>query len=166
MISQNHVMVDIETLDVTPSAVILSIGACMMDPYGEKFYIELARDTQWLRTASKSTQEWWDQQGNMPHGTMHIETALLQFSAWLASLGGEPIIWCKGTDFDISILTHAYRWLRLDVPWKYNNVRDCRTVFKLAGFKPEKANHNALTDAIVQTKDLMYCLNQLGLKLS
>jgi inhibitor of KinA sporulation pathway (predicted exonuclease) len=159
-------MIDIETLDVTPSAVILSIGAVPINDPSNSFYMELDRNTQWLRTASKSTQEWWDKQGNMPKGHVHIETALLQLTAWLKSLGAEPIIWCKGTDFDIAILTHAYRWLNLPTPWKYSNVRDCRTLYKLAGFSPDKANHNALDDARNQAKDLLTSLEALGLELA
>lgn len=164
--SHTHVMVDIETYDTKPSAVILSIGADVILGSGE-FYQELDISTQYERTASIATKEWWAKQGNPPiHGTVTLHDALTNFATFLAVLPSEPIIWCKGTDFDVAILTHAYQALYRSVPWKYNNVRDCRTVFKLAGINPPKASHNALEDAIMQSDYLCKALEKLGATLA
>jgi hypothetical protein len=159
-------MIDIETYDVTPSAVILSIGAERILG-SETFYVELDTTTQYERTTSIATREWWARQGNPPiHGTVFIEDALTSLAHWLKSISDEPIIWCKGTDFDTAILTHAYNSLCLPVPWKYNNVRDCRTVFKLLDTPKSKATHNALEDAQAQSDQLIQCIDALGLKLA
>lgn len=165
-----HIMIDIETYDIVPSAVILSIGATEIDPHdsmASSFYRELDINTQYLRTKSVDTMNWWAQQGNPPVlGTLNIIDALYDFRDWLASLRKTPIIWCKGTNFDISILTHAFDQFSVPIPWKYNNVRDCRTVFKIAGLVPKKAGHNALQDAIEQAEDLKAAMRILDKELA
>lgn len=165
-----HVMVDLETLDVQPSATILSIGACVIShlPQPERFYVEVDVDTQYMRTRSQSTMDWWAQQKTpMPIGTIPLHSALTSFEQWLQSLNATPIIWCKGTDFDISILNHAYRSLYIPVPWKYSNVRDLRTVFKLANHKPAyEVQHIAVQDALCQAEDLLAVLHKMGLVLA
>ena len=44
----NHIMLDLETLDTSPSAVVLSSGAVAFDPYtnalGDRFYVEMTED--------------------------------------------------------------------------------------------------------------------------
>ena len=155
-----YVMVDIETLDVVPSAVILSIGACVIqDIVDTTFYVELHTDTQYERTRSESTIDWWAKQkeGLMPQGTTPIVDALQSFSRWLSALRAEPIIWCKGTDFDTAILSHAYLQYHIPLPWKYNSIRDFRTVKKLFPHYQFPANpnaHNALADAKHQAEEL------------
>ena len=167
-----HFMVDLETLDTTPSSVILSIGTCVipgyMDPAdSDKFYVEVHVGSQYMRTQSISTIEWWKQQGNCPdHGTISLTDALRQFRDYLLRYTTEPIIWCKGTDFDTAILAHAYKQMGSDTPWRYNNVRDFRTVKKLFADSlvvtaPNLNPHNALADAIHQAREL----RQLGLAL-
>lgn len=156
--SLDHFMIDIETYDVTPSAVILSIGAERILG-SETFYVEVDPNTQYERTASIATKEWWAKQGNPPiHGITPLHDALIQLSGWLKNLSQEPVIWCKGTDFDTVILTHAYKSFSMETPWKYNHVRDCRTVFKLLGVTPSRATHNALEDAMMQSDELIRAL--------
>lgn len=154
-----HVMVDIETLDVIPSAQILSIGATTLDPdYPTTFYTELDVSTQFERTRSQGTIEWWSTQPiPMPQGMTFIQDALEGFSKFLSALRPEPIIWCKGTDFDTAILSHAYAQHKLTLPWKYNSVRDFRTVKKLFPHYNFPANpnaHHALADAKHQAEEL------------
>lgn len=158
-----HIMVDIETYDTKPTALILSIGACVITDPVQSYYRELDPTTQIWRTVSDSTREWWSKQPMpVPIGPYSIHAALTDFSGWLQDLKKEPVIWCKGTDFDVAILTNAYGQLHLPIPWKYNNIRDCRTVFKIAEWKPRKAAHNALQDAKDQADDLLGALNKLN----
>lgn len=159
-----HFMVDIETYDTKPTAVILSIGAVVITDPTQSYYRELDPTTQTYRTVSDSTKEWWSKQPMpIPIGPYSLYAALSDFSGWLQDIckGAEPVIWCKGTDFDVAILANAYEQMYLPVPWKYNNIRDCRTVFKIAQWGPKKAAHNALSDAIDQADDLLGALNKL-----
>jgi len=162
-----HVMVDIETWDTKPSAVILSLGACVVTNTDVTFYKEAAVDSQASRTASIATMDWWAEQEKngvyYPNkGTQSLKEVLQEFSRWLSTLRAEPIIWCKGTDFDTAILAHAYNQCSLQLPWKYNNVRDFRTLLKLHSQLERGTNlvpHHALQDAIYQSRELQRILN-------
>lgn len=160
-----HIMVDSETYDTKPTAVILSIGAVVIVDPIQSYYRELDPTTQTYRTVSDSAKEWWSNQPMpIPIGPYSLYDALTDFSGWLQDIckGAEPVIWCKGTDFDVAILTNAYEQMYLPVPWKYNNIRDCRTVFKIAEWEPEKANHSALDDATKQAYGLRQALYKLN----
>ena len=162
----DHFMIDIETYDTSPSAVILSIGAENILGVNT-FYCEVDPNTQHERTVSQDTKNWWAQQGNPPiHGFMQLVEVLAELSNWIKALSNEPVIWCKGTDFDVTILAHAYKSFGMEVPWKYNNVRDCRTIFKLCNAPKVAATHNALEDAQAQSDELVRCLNKLNVELA
>ena len=73
-VDKEDVMIDIETMGTSDSAVILSIGAIRFNPFTEEpiynpetgaalcpsFYAVIHRETQRGRTIDKSTEEWWD----------------------------------------------------------------------------------------------------------
>jgi len=154
-----NVMVDIETLDTERTAVILSIGACTMAPFTDTltFYEEIMIVGQEARTQSQSTIDWWKTGSNYPgQGIRTLPAVLTSFSRYLSSLRAEPIIWCKGTDFDVAILAHAYKQFGIEVPWKYNSVRDFRTMKKLfpVTSTPNPNAHHALGDALHQAAEL------------
>ena len=151
------IMVDIETLGLQPSSVILSIGAVVFDNFADKldFYVELVQK-QSGRTCDLETINWWNQQTiPIPNGTDSLYSALDKFRSWikLVHTEGDLEIWANGTDFDITILTHAFIQVDdLPVPWKYNAVRDYRTLYKLFPEVPRpkmdsSKKHNALEDA-------------------
>lgn len=157
-----NVMVDIETLDVKSTAVILSIGACTIEVFTEAitFYEEIDPSSQPTRTQSQATIDWWKTQSGYPGGGIRsLQAVLTSFSRYLSSLRAEPIIWCKGTDFDTAILSHAFAERGMEVPWKYNAVRDFRTVKKLLPVSagPNPNPHNALADALHQSAELRQC---------
>jgi hypothetical protein len=158
-----HWMIDIETLDTRPGAVILSIGVCevrLMPEHGRLFYEEVGVWSQMDRTESVDTKEWWKTQPNCPYqGTQPLYEILTRLTTFFKEHPHDPIIWCKGTDFDVMVLADAFREHNLALPWKYNHVRDFRTVRKIFGHMiqgvPENTQkHNALADAIHQAKEL------------
>jgi hypothetical protein len=162
-----HVMVDIECYDVVPTAVILSLGAVTMHRADQQtFYAEYATDTQYERTRSISTIEWWAQQSTpLPQGLTALKDGLIDFALWLRDLRAEPIIWCKGTDFDTAILAHAFNQYAMAAPWKYNHVRDMRTLKKChpqLNYVENQQPHHALQDAINQAVHLnqIFAYNQ------
>jgi hypothetical protein len=68
-------------------------------------------------------------------------------------------VWGNGATFDISILEDAYRQLDLEIPWKFWNVRDCRTVKDMyesarGGYEKKSGGtlHHALDDAKFQAQ--------------
>jgi len=160
------VMIDLETLDVLPTATILTIGAVKFDPMGddvsesamEKFYVKVDIDScdALGMTVSPSTLEWWSQQSKEaqedafdPNGRIPIDQALneLYKFCW-----GAKRVWSHGVGFDLIILEQYFRKIEKAVPWKFWEMRDTRTLFDI-GINPERATvtaHNALADAYDQ----------------
>ena len=174
-----HIMLDLETLDTTSSAVVISIGAVAFDPetnaLGDKFYVELTDDIAAQqargRTISGDTVRWWMQQDALakrvfsvppPDGVERVNTfkALSRFGLFVAANGARDVeLWGNGVDFDNIILGSLYDAFGLNKPWSYSRNRCYRTM-KNIGIGPRKPQvregvpHNALDDAITQAANL------------
>jgi exodeoxyribonuclease VIII len=169
-----RIMVDIETLGVTPDAHILSIGAVMRDKELRDsfapFYSPIEPISQRNRKIDYSTVAFWRGQTNFPEPTTSaiLYDVLNTFHGWCETVAmhcgvsREDIeFWCKGTDFDFVILSNAYAEAGWKVPWKYNMVRDLRTLAKVFPQINPPENHNehyALEDARVQMQHLVNIL--------
>lgn len=165
-----HICIDIETLDTAPTAVILSIGACVFHEHQgivDTFYVAPTVKDQLScgRTISDSTLEWW-LAGNatLEKGfEISFYAALKSFSEFVSNhLSDGSTVWSNGTDFDISILSTAFAHSLAPqcLPvWPYNSVRDCRTLFKIYGKSTDITNlvpHDALYDAIYEAEQIMH----------
>jgi DNA polymerase III epsilon subunit-like protein len=157
------IMIDLETLDVLPSATILTIGAVKFDPFGmdveepscEKFYVRVDVDScdRIGCTVSQSTLEWWANQSQAaqdeafdPRERIPIEEAVqkLYKFCW-----GAKRVWSHGAGFDVIILENIFRKVGKAIPWQFWEVRDTRTIFDL-GINPNRPpvlKHHALEDA-------------------
>lgn len=168
-----HTMVDIETLDVKPTSVILTIGAQGFDLFSDKFtdvtyYKRLTIDSQIDRTIDDSTVAWWGkqeadaQEEALGDGDdrVDIKVALEELSKILWK---SDTIWANGTTFDMVILEDAFKQNGMPIPWKYWNVSDARTIYKLTGAKPLCNNHNALADCVKQIDTLQKSIAKLGI---
>jgi hypothetical protein len=139
-----HLMIDIETLDNTPSAVVLSAGWAWFDR--EKIHASGAitfdatmQQRRLGRTVSIPTVRWWQQQ-TMP---MPPDNTLAQLShmvrALLASYPkpgyagvapaeiGDVLVWANSPSFDLVILRHWAEQTGTALPWAYRAERDFRT---------------------------------------
>lgn len=157
-----HLMVDLETMAVSPRAVVLSLGAVHFNPYGngygDKLYFKIDLDDQDKlgREIDPNTLDWWAKQDPAimeeafsPEGRISLADAMDQFHkfAW-----GCDCFWSHGAGFDIVILENIMRQLGRSLPWNYWQIRDTRTIFDL-GFDPDMpqgSKHDALQDAIRQ----------------
>ena len=169
-------MIDIETLATTPDSTILTIGAQGFDPFSDKFtdvtyYRRLSIESQANRAIDDSpdgTVEWWGKQAPdaqeeaMGDGDDRVPlgTALEELSkvAWKHNR-----VWANGTTFDMVILEDAFRSLGMPCPWKFWEVMDARTIYKMTGAKPLGNNHNALADCVNQIDTLQKSIAQLGI---
>ena len=160
----NHVMIDLETMGITPDSAVVSIGAVVFDPRfnhisSKTFYQELGWSDQ-QRLIDPQTRKWWST--NTPlakaalNGLEELTDALTELAKWLPK---DAKVWGNGATFDISILENAYRQHGIDIPWKFWNVRDCRTVKDMyessrGGFSKKTGGvlHHALDDAIFQAQ--------------
>ena len=171
-----HLMVDLETLSVSPDAVILTLGAVHFDPLGQgitnELYLKFDLDDQDLlkRAVDPNTLEWWGKQDPAimeeafnTEGRMKVTDAVDQFHkfAW-----GCDKFWSHGSVFDIMILENLYRQLNRTFPWNFWQIRDTRTLFDLGDAKMTKdAMHNALEDAKRQAIGVQNVYSQLNGKI-
>lgn len=158
----NHVMVDLETVDNVPTAGILSIGAVIFagPRKGDKFYtaVDLLSSLTAGLTLSDDTMAWWGRQSPEARAVFDdptrvpLRAALAMFAKFVPS---DATVWGNGASFDNAILSTAYRLCGLPLPWEFWNDRCYRTV---AAHLPRRVqqgtHHNALDDAISQADHL------------
>jgi len=159
-----HVMIDLETRALTPDAAIVSIGAVLFDPRYNKvsdksFYTELDWEVQNRHICSETTK-WWlglpmDIQNSL-YGLDGLSEQLVELGKWLPK---DAKVWGNGSIFDIAMLENAYCQCDVDIPWKFWNIRDMRTIKDMyesqRGSLERKYDpnlHNSLYDARLQAE--------------
>ncbi|CAI0727733.1 Uncharacterised protein [Serratia quinivorans] len=168
----HHLMLDIETLDIKPSAVILVVAAVFFDPQTGQLGAEFenavsSQKDQPGRTISLDTVAWWAKQSDEARklafgGTESLKRALTNLSRFIHMNSTDKVkVWGNGKEFDCAILEHAFQQLEMPCPWKFWDTQDVRTVITLAeilGFNPKKERafegtpHRALDDAKHQAR--------------
>ena len=170
------IMIDLETADITPSAVILTVGAQMFDPLGEgiiegenaQFYARVDTESQPNRTIDDGTLAWWGTQPQEaqdeafgPENRVPLKEVLERL---YKMIWASKHVWTNGA-FDMTILENAYKQSGMALPWKYHVVRDTRTVYSLWPDLPKpEAAHHALDDCWRQIALLQATLQHLGIK--
>ena len=166
--ANTDVMIDLETLDVLPSATILTIGAVKFDPFGdelsdpkmEKLYIKVDVDScdRIGATVSTATLDWWASQSAEAQSAAFDPTDRISIEEAMTKLykfcwGGQRV-WSHGVGFDLIILEWYFRRIEKAIPWSFWEMRDTRTLFDI-GINPNRASvtaHNALADAVDQAQ--------------
>lgn len=159
---ERHLMVDLETLAVSPKATVLTLGAVIFDPFASGFedrlYLKLDVDEQDAlgREVDPGTLEWWGKQDPKimeetfdPTDRISVKESMDIFYQFCK---GCTRFWSHGSSFDLVILTDMMQQVQKSTPWQYWQMRDTRTIFDL-GHDPELPQgnkHNALEDAIRQ----------------
>jgi len=165
----NHIMLDIETMGTSSNAAIMSIGACYFNPatgeIGDTFHeqVDISSNGQ----IDASTVIWWMDQDDEARSKFknngkagHINAVLADFADFVKP---NCQVWGNGVAFDNVIIRNAYEHPSCadDVPWKFWNDRDVRTMVELGkviGIDPKRdfpfdgVKHDALADAIHQAK--------------
>lgn len=170
-------MLDIETLDTLPEAVILTIGAVKFDPFsdfiGDGLYIKPDVDEQSAkgRTINEDTVNWWMTQAEdvreealSMDDRISVEEMYRQLNRFLV---GAENVWAQGPVFDMVILANIYRQYSWPTPWQYWQVRDSRTLFGVHGdprVKGKAGLHNALEDCVSQAQAVQSVYKRLGLE--
>jgi len=158
-------MIDLETLATVPGSHVLSIGVVDMNNHNNTFYHTVEGKNQ-NRITDYSTIKWWLKQSEEAIKSATSRTYVLDLPDMLTSLTEfietfkltHP--WAHGSCFDIMILEDAYRQHDMEIPWKFWNIRDTRTLFdichRITGrtLKPnrEGTHHSALDDAVFQAQ--------------
>lgn len=178
---KKHVMIDIETLSLRPTAMVLSIGACAFTEDGT-IHDTLEVRPRFVdgRHIDPQTVVWWMQQSDDArkvfdaverfgrqevHGL--LEKFLLSAGSTAEGFTGEnndtpitrfipPQIWALGPQFDLVVLEDYFGFATGAYPplWSYRQIYDMRTLrqfYNREAIKPE-VQHSALSDAIAQAK--------------
>ncbi|WOA54353.1 3'-5' exonuclease [Dickeya solani] len=166
------VMIDLETLGKNKNAPIASIGAVFFEPetgeLGEKFYcrVDFENDMKNGAIPDGGTIKWWLKQSPearaelVSDDAIPIWDAVNKFSDWLTDNADDlniVNIWASSPSFDCVILSAAFERAETDIPWKYWNECDVRTmkfIGRLLGVDLRlftgTVAHHALSDAVNQ----------------
>lgn len=170
-------MIDIETLGTVPGSTIISIGAvCFAEnmPEQEWYKIDIGpisrRNSYWF-TEDPSTIAWWERQ-SYPAKEVYDKSRTSELSiknalkAFKDNLPVDLRIWSNGADFDIPLLNYAFRIVSLDSPWSHKNSRCYRTIknqhLNISADASSGIKHNALEDALYQTRHLLKIVKMGG----
>lgn len=178
-----HAMIDLETYDTRPEAIVLSIGISLFDPndtaappvQGYYGVLDITSQIDAGRTTSQSTLDWWSQQSpearTVLTATKKPVVAVLKkvtSSIDWSQIGG---VWGNGASFDNAMLKSLWADFGMELPWAFWLDRDQRTIkalyearFGKISFPREGVHHNALDDAMHQARELQFMLHHLGAK--
>ena len=174
-----HIVLDIETLDILPTAAVIGIGARIVeiDSRGvaslcEEAILDLAgieadEDTEDFYTVGHSTMEFWHKQSPalkdkyLPYyptlSPLLAAKTLLEFCVEQRGCS----FWSHHDAFDFGILNHMFKVEGISTPWKYNQVFDAATLTQAHGI-PKSYNpnpHDAVADATNVANSLITFVN-------
>lgn len=154
-------MVDIESLDVGPRSVVTQVALYGLDEDEDEVIddfvysflpIQPQLDLIQPRTISASTLWWWMQQSDearamfernvledfetLPVMMRHLTREFQRMTSKYASYE----LWARGPQFDVVNLDSLYADCGMRAPWKYDSVRDLRTLMKMAGLSSEEVD--------------------------
>ena len=160
-----EMMIDLETLDTKPSAVVLSIGAVVWETFVDdtghlawkaldRFIrvLDIQKQLDRRRTVSQSTLLWWQDQSSAAKAEAFnsvrqpVLTSLVDFHDFAANnrnVPGDPIsvFWASPVAFDLPIWEDLAMTFGGCVPWKYNQRYDVRTVIREACYSADGHVH-------------------------
>lgn len=167
-------MVDLEGLGTGPETTILTIAAQEFDPLdrgrlGRHYYVRVSLESQEGRSIEQGTIDWWATQPDIVKEEAFSEEDRIPLRQALEGLHRlmwhSKRVWAQGPTYDMNILEHAYKSLKMPLPWKYYSVRDSRTLFSLApSLATYPASHHALEDCRRQIDLLWDTLEYLNVK--
>ena len=164
-----QVMLDLETMSVRSNASIASIGAVKFEV--STGIVDTFYRTVDLRTCKAvglhvdpETVEWWNQQSKearqaLLKDNVSLSQALDDFSQWFGT--SSLPVWGNGAGFDNVIMENAYQAIGSKRPWRPWEDRCYRTIKNIIQVPIDERQgvyHNALDDALHQTRHLLKIL--------
>lgn len=189
---QDHIMLDIETMSTDADAAILSIGACMFNPYAgvnqpitEKFLVTISmRSNQDAgRHFDADTIGWWFQQDTAAitalfENATNLNNALTRLRLWFQheTTHRPEQCWANDPDFDVVIIRRAFaacgqfwpiffslnRSVRTVGAMAYPDNTERKAVAALLREQTSGTHHRADDDAIAQALFVAHCYETLG----
>lgn len=173
----SNVMIDLETLGVGNSPVLLSLGAVKFDAVNilDRFHVAIdpASCQRHGLKIDASTVMWWlhpdraaAREALAAVGMADLHSALIGFAEWF---GPEPLpVWGNGATADNVWLRNAYDAAGMACPWQFWFDRCYRTMKNMAPHIPmvrAGTHHDALDDANDQAIHLQAVARELGIQL-
>jgi DNA polymerase III epsilon subunit-like protein len=164
ILDEKYVMIDAETLSNRANSVIVQLGAVKFDVLNgitDTFMVNIdsADSKKYNCDISKDTLEWWMKQPAEIRKSWQVDKqplreALMMFKDWYGT--DKKYIWCNGASFDYPIVAWSFKECDIELPWKYWDELDVRTISTFFGYKLPKANnHTAKDDATAQANHLL-----------
>lgn len=168
-----HAMIDIETMDIETTAVVLSVGVVIYDPLTDTrdhidscpaMYrvLDIREQVGRGRTIGGDTMVWWTQQSAEARKVFteqprtHPIAVLSGVSVLLKEYNVQHV-WGNGSDFDNAIINNLAKSFGQHTPLNYKHNRCFRTLKAMMGHHipahataPMGTHHNALDDAVYQ----------------
>lgn len=168
-----EIMFDLETLDTSKNAIVLSVGAVVFKTMAypaedmklkatiqDRFMRVLEIDPQLarLRSLSQSTLLWWLRQDPTARAEafnpvrQDVEHVLNQFWDWAATYQRDHKVnafWASPSTFDFPIWETLANDFGAEVPWTYRQCYDVRTVVKEASYSA--ADHEFTAPGVPHT---------------
>lgn len=160
-----NVMMDIETLGVTPGSVVTQVALMRFNPFvlGEMdkqnafcMNIEVGVQIGLGLDINPSTVDFWrKQEARIFLGTLtnaRSPSDVISAIRFFFLEKDSKYLWSRGPHFDVPILDFLAAKVDIKLPWGFWNVRDVRTSCSMAGIVAKKAQdaHNALADCEAQ----------------
>ena len=169
---KRDIMLDLETLDNTPTSSIIAIGAVMMDldegVVDDRHFYEVVdiEDAVKYGTVGGGTIRWWMRQSKdarkvFEEGELPLDVVLKEFFTWAIQFDvdiPDLRVWGNGAAFDNVILANAYRAVGMHAPWMYWNdmcYRTVKSMHPLIDMHRVGTHHNAKDDALSQALHLI-----------
>lgn len=178
-----HLMIDLETLGTNPDCVVTQIGVCVFDinvlgliHWSENYRPDPNEQIfERKRTITWDTFRWWMGQSNDARESM-IKNAMGPMDDCLQmfindvsmQFGWKDIegVWSHGLTFDVAIMEHLFRQYEIKCPWKYNVLRDTRTIFALVPrmvMRKALVAHDAREDALNQAMNIQKAMFRISI---
>ena len=170
----NHLMLDLETEDTAPTAVIVSIGMVLFNPNEPdgkiirlpELYPNRNHQRSRGRTYSQDTLNWWEKQSpaaklvyNQPQ--QEVVEVIGAIRSVIEPADGMEVdhVWGNGAGFDNTILRSFFGSFEQEVPWEFWQDYCFRTLKQMPGAKGlaepfQGIPHNAVDDAYNQARHL------------
>jgi exodeoxyribonuclease VIII len=162
-------MLDLETMSVRSNAAIASIGAVKFEVGTgiiDTFYrtVDLKSCKSRGMHIDPETVGWWNRQSADARKALLVDnvsilTALQDFAGWF---GRNSIpVWGNGAGFDNVIMENAYQACGIKrpwAPWEDRCYRTMKNIIQIPADERTGVYHNALDDALHQTKHLLKIL--------
>lgn len=177
-----HLAIDLETLSTDPSGVILTVGLAFFsdesdDLKSSQVTLPVQPQLDLGRTVEARTLGWWLSQdgaaresiagafnadGQASTGRARL-TEGLRGITHLFGLFNPERVWGNGSDFDNAMLASLFTTVGIELPWKFWQNRDMRTLMEqfpeYERVRPD-VSHNAQHDAIAQARTIRRILSK------